>query len=61
MNKHDKHLFGVDGDADVLDEARGWARGINVDNEIGNDWFSQELEQTKKESRFSLCLVKESY
>ncbi len=41
VNKNDeKHLFGVDGDADVLSLERGWARG---NNRIL--MFSQELEK----------------
>ncbi len=59
VDKHDKHLDGVDGDADVLDKARGWARGINETN-LETNVLSQELEQTKKKKAVlvSVKLVK---
>ncbi len=51
INENDEHLDGVDGDADVLD----WqGAGLGATTET-KGWFSQELEQMRKESRFSLC------
>ncbi len=59
INDNEKHLDGVDGDADTLGPGVfGIGLGATTETKIGNEWFSQELEQTKK-SRFSLCLVKE--
>jgi hypothetical protein len=55
INKNDEHLDGVDGDADVLgllDEGQGAGLGATTKRKIGNDWFSQELEQTKKRKPF---------
>ena len=54
-------MVGVNGDADSLGPGvfRVGLGAVTETNVIGNDWFSQELEQSeKKESRFSLCLVK---
>ena len=49
----------VVGDADKPrsgDVGRGL--GATTETEMFSQWFSQELEQSNKESRFSLCLVK---
>jgi hypothetical protein len=46
VDKYDKHLIGVDGDADVLellDEERG--AGLGATTETKRKWFSQELEK----------------
>ncbi len=60
VDKHDKHLIGVDGDAD---EPRSGdvGRGLGATTET-NLMFSQELEQTKKKKAVlvSVKLVKRS-
>ncbi len=59
VDKYDKHLIGVDGDADVLellDEERG--AGLGATTETKRKWFSQELEKWENKAVLSLCLVK---
>ncbi len=56
-----KRWIGVVGDADeLLVEVVG---SVQQRKQIGNELYvlSQELEQTKKESRCKFCLVKRSY
>ncbi len=54
IDKNDKHLGGVDGDADSLGPGvfGGGLGAATKRMKIGNDWFSQELEQTKKRKPF---------
>ena len=63
VDKYDKHLIGVDGDADVLellDEERG--AGLGATTETKRKWFSQELEKQKIKPFKSLFRwLKESY
>ncbi len=59
VDKHDKHLDGVDGDADVhelLDEEQGVGLGATTETKIAKNVLSRT--RTEKESRFILCLVK---
>ena len=56
-------MVGVVGDADALGPGVfgvGLGAVTETKLKIGNDWFSQELEQ-KERKPFSLCLIKESY
>ncbi len=54
VDKHDKHLIGVDGDADVLSLEKGAGLGATTEMIRKRTVLSQELEQwEKKESRLN--------
>ena len=53
VDKHDKHLNDVDGDADVLDWQGAWLGAPTKRNEICSFTRTRKM---RKESRFSLCL-----
>ncbi len=55
-------MVGVDGDVDALGPGvLGVGLGAATETKIGNEWFSQELEQTKKRKPLKLRWLKESY
>jgi hypothetical protein len=59
VNKNDeKHLVGVDGDADVLSLEKGAGLGATTETIRKRNVLSQELEQTKKRKPCKLRWLK---